>query len=123
MTVQSGDTAVTVRPQTYCFDAAHCRISEQGNIGDITVSTGSTILVDVPRAVKGKGWQVRSVTQSRKDTFKTITDPGTSTSSITDSHSARLSVPSGVGTYFLVITQGSAAKPTGGWVTRVQVDG
>lgn len=121
VTVQSGSTSTVVKPQTYCFDAVktHCHFDGK-SIGSLKVAAGSTVLVDVPREVETKGWQVRSLVSVGANTFKPVGGALTSSQGIVhDSHSVRLSVPQGLGTYYLVVTQQTGA--IGSWITRITV--
>lgn len=122
VTLLSDDTTVNVAPQTYCFDVDHCRVSKKGNVGDIDATAGSQILVDVPRSVAKKEWIVTSATLQQDGTFQKIEGTGVSTGTLSDTHTARVTVPFGAGAdYYLVVQQQENGKATGTWISRVSI--
>jgi hypothetical protein len=125
VTLQSGSTSTVLKPQTYCFDAKtkDCRVAASGNVGTLHAAGGGSILVDVPRTIADGYWQVRSATQSKDGTFKTLTADGTQTAIVHGRHSARVQVPFGSGDYYLIVAEApqGANKATGSWVARIVV--
>lgn len=123
VTLLSGDTTVTVKPQTYCFDVTHCRVSNSGNVADIKARAGSQILVDVPRTVALKEWLVTSATRQSDGTFQSIQGAGVSSGTVKDTHTVKVTVPypAGGNDYFLIIQQKSGDKASGTWVGRVTI--
>ena len=121
VTVLSGSTTIVVSPQTYCPDvtAAHCRFST-GSVHRVSAVAGSSLLVDVPREVADKAWSVVSASQKANGNFTTIPGANYASGTITNSHSVRLDVPYGVGSYFLVI-QSRSASTNGSWVAEVSI--
>lgn len=118
LTVLSGDTTTTVSPQTYCFDAAHCHFPKS-TVGQVSARAGSTLLVDVPRAVADQTWSVVSAVRKANGTFRTIKGANYSSNNVHDSHSTRVDVPYGVGGYYLVVSQHGSSL--GSWVTEVTI--
>jgi len=122
VTVQSGSTSTVVKPQTYCFDATqkYCHFNT-GKVATLTVKSGATVFVDVPREVETKGWQARSLVSVGSNKFKAVGGALTSSQGVVHgSHSVRLDVPEGLGSYYLVVTQQSAGA-IGSWITRITV--
>jgi hypothetical protein len=121
VTLLSGSTTVVVTPQTYCFDAAHCRVSTTG-LGTIKAKAGSTVFIDVPRAVADTNWTATSATQTSSGQFQTITGADLSSSKLHNTHSTRLAVPYGVGDqYYVIVIQQTGQVQTGSWVTQVTI--
>jgi len=114
VTVLSGSTTVVVGPQSYCFDASHCHFPKSKETV-VHARAGTTLLVDVPRQIADHAWQVSSGTLSG-NTLKTFVGDNYSTGTIKNTHSARVDVPYGVGTYTLVIRTSTDA-----WIASVQV--
>jgi hypothetical protein len=108
LTVQEGSFSTTISPSTYCFDAAHCRPSDNGPDG--------RILVDVPRDVLHRGW---SVTALSLDGAKALGGSG----AIHDSHSYRVAASTNNGNPFIVqVAQLRKGKPDGSrWSFLVMV--
>jgi hypothetical protein len=124
VTVLTGSTTAVVRPQTYCFDASggHCRVSPSGNVGSIRARAGSTVFIDVPRAVARSHWTATSATQAADGQFQTITGSGLSSGTLHDTHSTRLTVPYGVGNqYYVIVIEQNGQVQTGSWVTLVTI--
>ncbi|MCW2495930.1 DUF2771 family protein [Jatrophihabitans sp.] len=119
VTVLSGDTTVVVKPQAYCADQSHCHFPK-GHVSTIKAAAGSSILVDVPRAVASKSWTLVSAVQKSNGTFQTISGANYQSGTVKNSHSTRVDVPYGVGSYFLVVTQKSATT-NGSWVAEVSI--
>jgi len=115
VTVLSGSRTVVLGPQTYCFDASHCHFPKT-KVSVVHATAGTTLLVDVPREIADHPWQVSSGTLSG-NTLKTFVGDNYSTGTISDTHSARVDVPFGVGTYTLVIRTSTDA-----WVAAVSVN-
>jgi hypothetical protein len=60
LTIQSGAVSTQVTPTKYEFDASHLRTLPP-DIPEITAKPNGTVLIDVPRAVAGRGWTVTSL--------------------------------------------------------------
>jgi hypothetical protein len=121
VTLLSGSTTVVVKPQTYCFDAGHCRVSTKG-VGAIKAKAGSTVFIDVPRVVAGTDWTATSATESSSGRFQTITGADLSSARLHGTHSTRLNVPYGVGDqYYVIVIQQTGQVQTGSWVTQVTI--
>jgi hypothetical protein len=122
VTLQSGSRSTVVRPQTYCFDLAHCRIRTSGGVGSLRAEAGSTILIDVPRDVANRSWSAVSAQLQSGGTFKSLSGAAYSTGAQHDTHTARVAVPYGVGsTYYLLVIAQSGGKQTGTWVSRISI--
>lgn len=96
ITVVGAGRVVTVAPSAYCFDANSCRKPGASGLPVVTVPADDKVLVDVPRAVKSRGWQVRALS---------LTDNGQqigSSGPITDSHSYKVTSGVGSGAPFIV---------------------
>ena len=121
VTVLSGSTTIVVSPQTYCPDATptHCRFSTS-SVHHLRAIAGSTLLVDVPREVADTSWSVVSASQKANGNFSTIPGANYASGTITGTHSVRLDVPYGVGSYFLVV-QSKGASTDGSWVAEVSI--
>lgn len=119
VTILSGSTTTVVHPQTYCFDATHCRFPKS-QVGKISARRGSTLLVDVPREVAGTSWSVTSAVQKSAGTFQTISGASYSSGTVHDTHSTRVQVPYGVGSYYLVVTQAGGSS-TGSWIAEIAI--
>ena len=116
ITVLSGSTTVVLGPQTYCFDATHCHHAK-GNVPTIHAVAGATLLIDVPRDVASHSWSVSSGTFVSADSFQSFQGENYSSGTVKNSHSARVDVPYGVGTYAIAVqTNGLSA-----WVANVSV--
>src|SRR4249920_930590 len=61
ITVVGAGRVVTVAPSSYCIDATTCRKPGTTRLPVVTVPPDDKVLVDVPRAVKSRGWQVRAL--------------------------------------------------------------
>jgi hypothetical protein len=120
VTVLAGNTVTRIQPQTYCFDTSHCRINS-GTIRSIKASSGSAILVDVPRNVAGKTWEVQAVTPGTDGKFTSLKVDGASSGTISGRHSTRVQVPYGQGAYYLLVTAGTGTSSPGSWVAKVTV--
>jgi hypothetical protein len=120
ITVFTGSTAIKVNSAKYCFDGnAHtCRTSSA--IGQITATSGSTIVVDVPREIANNHW---AVTAFVKDTTGKITTIDASSSSVvTGTHSVRLPVPqASSGGYQLAVQSFTGNSATGEWDIEVSL--
>lgn len=96
ITVVGAGRVITVAPSSYCFDANRCRKPGTKGLAVVTVPADDKILVDVPRAVKSRGWQVQALS---------LTDNGQqigSSGPITDSHSYKVTSGVGGGSPFIV---------------------
>ena len=121
VTIQTGATSSVIKPQTYCFDLSHCRLSNSPTTA-IKAKAGTTMLVDVPRQVSTHTWSVTSASPSADGkSLSAIQLDGASVPSIVNSHSARVVVPYGTGQYYLVVTQSNGSPNPSSWITRVQV--
>jgi hypothetical protein len=119
LTVLSGSTTTTVQPQTYCFDPSHCHFPKSV-VGEVSAQSGSTLLVDVPRAVAAQTWSVVSAVRNAKGDFKTIKGANYRANAVTNSHSTRIDVPYGVGSYYLIVSQRGTAT-LGSWVAEITI--
>jgi hypothetical protein len=121
ITILSGSTTVVVSPQAYCPDTnpSHCHTSTS-KLKSIGAVAGTMLLVDVPRQVADKPWLVRSATQKANNTFSLISGGGYSSGIVKNTHSARVAVPYGVGSYFLLITEAGGGT-SGSWVAKVSI--
>ena len=119
LTVLSGSTTVRLSPQTYCFDASHCRFPKS-RVDTIRARPGASLLVDVPRDVAGRAWSVISAVQRSDGTFRTISGADYASTNVRGRHTTSVLVPNGVGTYYLVVTQKSASA-NGSWVAEVSI--
>lgn len=122
VTVLSGATTIVVSPQSYCPDTitSHCRFSTSRTVNHVSAFAGSTLLVDVPHEVADKAWSVVSASQRADGTFATIPGANYTSGTIQNSHSVRLDVPYGVGSYFLVV-QEKGATSNGSWIAEVTI--
>lgn len=114
ITVLSGSSTVVFGPQSYCFDATHCHFPKSVE-AVIHATAGSSLLVDVPREVADHPWSVSSGTLTG-NTLKIFVGDNYSTGTLNNTHSARVDVPYGVGTYTLVVRTSQDA-----WVSQVTV--
>jgi hypothetical protein len=116
ITVEGDGTVVTIAPSTYCFDAAHCRRSAL-DLPAVTVGPDQKVMVDVPREVMSRGWQVAAL--SLQDISKVLGTSGP----ITASHSYRVAGSSGNGSPFIVQVSELAGSRTDGsvWSFLVKV--
>jgi hypothetical protein len=114
VTVLSGASTVVLSPQTYCFDATHCHFPKSGE-SVVHAAAGSTLLVDVPREIADHAWSITSGTLAG-NALKSFVGDNYSTGTIANTHSARVDVPYGVGTYTLAVR-----SATGTWVAEVSV--
>lgn len=119
LTVLAGSTTVQVSPQTYCFDPNHCRFPTSV-VGQVRARAGSTLLVDVPRAVAALPWTAVSAVQQPDGRFRTIVGAAFQSGTVLHSHTTRVQVPYDVASYFLVVTQRSTTG-NGSWVAQVTV--
>jgi hypothetical protein len=106
VTVQSGSTSVLVSP---------------GVAASISAKSGQTIMVDVPSEVANTTWNVDSIQQTSATNVEAVPGEGLSVENLRNRHSVRLNVPTGSGTYLLVVSQGSPQKPDRTWITKVTV--
>lgn len=123
VTVLSGHTVSTLRPQTYCFstDPRTCHIG--GNVAVLTATAGQILLVDVPRAIADQGWSVTSAVLLSNGDFQTIAG-ATYASSVASSHSTRVQVPVGLAadSYYLIVRTNPGSN-NGTWVAQVAFPG
>ncbi len=119
LTVLSGSTTTTVQPQTYCFDPAHCHFPKSV-VGQVSAQPGSTLLVDVPRAVATQTWGVVSAVRNAKGQFRSIKGANYRSGNVTNSHTTRVDVPYGVGSYYLIVSQ-RGASTVGSWVAEITI--
>jgi hypothetical protein len=119
LTVLSGSATTQVSPQTYCFDTAHCRFPKS-DVRRVSARPGSTLLIDVPRSVAAESWNAVSAVQKSNGTFATIKGANYQSGTVRDSHSARVDVPYGVGSYYLVVRQLSGTT-NGSWIAEITI--
>jgi hypothetical protein len=123
ITVFGDGKSVIIAASQYQFAGAATRTTN-GDAHSISVQAGSSLLVDVPRAVAKRAWAVQaySVDSSNKATYVAEA----SSPVITDKHSTRVSSsPMGVGTYVLRISEyrENPNTPTGVWLVQVHTTG
>ncbi|MGH3264765.1 MAG: DUF2771 family protein [Trebonia sp.] len=107
VTVLGGGKVVTITPSRYCFDSDHCR-ADKLDLPAFTVGADDKVMIDVPRQVADRGWQVQAL--SLKD-IKTVLG---SSGPIHDSHSYRVASNAGNGAPFVVqVAELSHGKPDG----------
>jgi hypothetical protein len=116
VTVLGGGKVVTITPSNYCFDSEHCRTSPL-DLPSFTVGSDDKVMIDVPRQVADRGWQVQAL--SLKD-IKTVLG---SSGPIADSHSYRVASNVGNGEPFIVqVAELSGGNPDGSaWSFVVKV--
>lgn len=61
VTVLGGGKVVNLSASSYCFDAKHCRAPGLRDLPVLSVAADDKVLIDVPRQVAGRGWQVRAL--------------------------------------------------------------
>ena len=61
VTVLGGGKVVNRSASSYCVGATHCRAPELKNLPELTVAVDENVMIDVPRTVAGRGWQVRAL--------------------------------------------------------------
>jgi hypothetical protein len=120
ITFLNGSATYRVSPQTYCFDAQHCRADTSRQLRSIRAAAGSTILVDVPKDVADQHWLVSAFTENNGQQAPV---QGAGSAVINDSHSARVDVPADLvgGSYVLAVKSTNGQIPTGVWGVIVQV--
>lgn len=116
VTVLGGGKVVTITPSDYCFDSTHCRTAKL-DLPTLTVGADDKVMIDVPREVAHRGWQVQAL--SLKD-IKTVLG---SSGEISGSHSYRVASSAGNGDPFVVqVAELSHGKPDGSaWSFVVKV--
>ena len=118
--MQEGALSTTVTPSTYCFDATHCRSATSIDLPVITTIPDAKVLIDVPRAVKGRGWAVEALSLDGKRTL------GTS-GAIDTSHSYRVASSANNGSPFIVqvlqLRDGRADGSRWSFLVRVSATG
>jgi hypothetical protein len=95
VTVLGGGKVATISPSNYCFDAAHCRVGKL-DLPTFTLGPDDKVMIDVPRTVADRGWQVEAL--SLADITKVLGGSGP----ITDSHSFRVAGNTAEGAPFVV---------------------
>ena len=114
VTVLSGSTTVIVSPQTYCADLTHCHTPGKA-IPTVHAKAGATLLIDVPRSIADHEWAVASGTITGSQ-LRAFVGANYSTGTVRNTHTARVDVPYGVGTYTLAVTTNVDS-----WVAQVTV--
>ena len=114
VTVLSGSTTVIVSPQTYCLDLTHCHTPGKA-VPTVHAKAGASLLIDVPRAIADHAWTVSSGTFTNNQ-LHAFVGANYSTGTIRNTHTTRVDVPYGVGTYTLAITTNVDA-----WIAQVTV--
>lgn len=94
VTAQSGATALNIHPSTYCYDGKNCK-QHKPDVPTLTVAPNSSILLDVPRQLVGRGWAVQALNLGGTTTLA-------SSGRITNSHSYRLAPGVNNGNPFIV---------------------
>jgi hypothetical protein len=118
ITVYNGRTAIKVNSAKYCFDgnANTCRSSNAA--GKISVTPGSTIVVDVPRQIASNHWAVTSLVKQSDGTITTI--DASSSPVVSNTHSVRITVPQATsGGYQIAVQSFTGTKATGEWDVEV----
>ena len=115
ITILSGSTTVVVSPQSYCFDPTHCH-NPGGKAPTVHAAAGTSLLVDVPREIADHPWSVSSGKFSVNQTFQVFQGDNYSSGTITNTHTARIEVPYGLGNYALAIQANGKA-----WIAIVDV--
>jgi hypothetical protein len=117
VTVQTGRYSATITPSTYAFDSAHVRVSRP-DLPEVTAKADATVLVDVPEALVGRGWQVTALSLTGTAS-KVVGSSGT----IRGRHSYRVAAQTNNGNPFIVqVAQLSKGKPDGSiWSFLVKV--
>ncbi|SDI97017.1 Protein of unknown function [Frankineae bacterium MT45] len=121
VTVLANETVTQLHPQEYCFDATHpCRKS-----GDdpqpIKARAGSTISIDVPKAVADKYWLVSAY--SLDSSNKATAIDGAGTTLLHNQNNARITVPFTGTSYYIAIQQTNGKTAAGIWQAAVQITG
>lgn len=116
VTVLGGGKVATITPSTYCFDAAHCRAGKL-ELPTFTLGPDDKAMIDVPRAVVDRGWQVEAL--SLKDISKVLGGSGP----ISGSHSFRVASNIADGDPFVVrVDELHKGKPDGSaWSFLIKV--
>jgi hypothetical protein len=121
ITVFTGRTTIQVSPAKYCYDgnANTCRTTSAA--GSITATSGSTIVVDVPREVADNHWAVAAFVKD--STGKITTIDSSSSAVVSKTHSVRLLVPqASSGSYQLSVQSFTGAAATGEWDVEVTLN-
>jgi hypothetical protein len=115
ITVQSGSFSTTITASSYCFDPKHCR-AQRLELPAVSARPDDTVLIDVPRALAGRGW---SATAISLNTLKAI---GGATV-VEDRHSTRVAASINQGAPFIVqVQQLRHGKPDGSkWSFLVKI--
>jgi hypothetical protein len=116
VTVLGGGKVVTISPSRYCFTASQCRAGKL-DLPTFTVGADDKVMIDVPREVEHRGWQVQAL--SLEDVTKVLGSSG----AIHGSHSYRVASGAADGSPFIVqVNELSQGKPNGGaWSFVVKV--
>jgi hypothetical protein len=61
VSVLGGGKVVNIAASAYCFDTKHCRVPSVPDLPVLSVAADDKVLIDVPRNVAGRGWQVRAL--------------------------------------------------------------
>jgi hypothetical protein len=120
LSVLAGSTVVRVQPQTYFFNGPASTRIQSASVAQIKAAAGSSILVDVPREVAGKQWQVSAITLDSAGKQAAVAVDGASSPIVQNTHSTRVFVPYGSGTYYLKV-QAQGGTAGGVWLVEVNV--
>jgi hypothetical protein len=118
ITVFTGHTAIQVAPAKYCYDgnANTCRTTDAA--ATISATSGSTIVIDVPREVADNHWAVAAFVKD--STGKITTIDASSSAVVSGTHSVRLLVPqASTGSYQLAVQAFTGVAATGEWDVEV----
>jgi hypothetical protein len=120
ITVLSGRTTIRVDAAKYCYDGntKTCRTSSAS--GSIKATSGSSIVVDVPRQVATEHWAVAAFVKD--STGKITTIDAASSALVNNTHSVRLQVPAASqGSYQLSVQSFTGTTATGEWDVEVNL--
>jgi hypothetical protein len=120
VTLFSGHKTIKVAPAKYCYDgnSKTCRTTTAS--GKLNATSGSTIVVDVPREVAVNHWAVAAFVKD--STGKITTIESASSAVVSGTHSVRLQVPqANSGSYQLSIQSFTGNTATGEWDVEVNL--
>lgn len=120
ITVLAGHTTIRVAPAKYCYNGntSTCRTSTSA--GSIKATSGSTLVVDVPREVAVDHWAVAAFVKD--STGKITTIDSASSALVSGTHSVRLQVPqASSGSYQLSVQSFTGTTATGEWDVEVSL--
>ena len=121
VTFQSGSRSVLVEPSNYCFDAdKRDSCHGEGGVKTLQAAPGDTINISVPRTVALNAWVVTANDVDDSGTLQVIDGAGSAV--VTDSHHARVQVPTqGTAPYLLTVAEYRGNTATGAWTIQVNI--